>query len=148
MQYNRQISRRLHEEHDATLALWGRVEQAVVTGASDPALLQRASAALADELTRHFAFEEQELFPRLAAAGESDIATLLEEEHASIRASAERFAKLAKHPSDPQFRSIALALVEQLVAHVQKEEMALLPMLDDLLDEQADFELTAAYAEG
>src|SRR4029078_9982634 len=77
LHYNRQISRRLHEEHTATLALWGRVEQMVVAGERDPALMRRARAALADELTRHFGFEESDLFPRLAAAGESDIATLL-----------------------------------------------------------------------
>jgi DUF438 domain-containing protein len=148
LDYNRQISRQLHEEHTATLGLWGRVEQTVLSGTNDPALLQRARAALADDLTRHFEFEERSLFPRLAAAGESDIATLLEEEHASIRDTAERFAALADRPADPQFRTIVLALAEQLVAHVQKEEMALLPMLEDLVDEQADYELAAAYAEG
>ena len=147
MHYNRQISRRLHEEHTATLALWGRVEQMVVAGERDPALIGRARAALADELTRHFGFEESDLIPRLAAAGESDIATLLAEEHASIRASAERFASVSADPADAQFRPVALALAEQLIAHVQKEEMALLPMLDDLLDEQTDFELITAYAE-
>lgn len=146
MDYNRQISRRLHEEHDATLALWGRVEQSVLSGVDDPALLAQARSALVDELNRHFEFEEKDLFPRLAQAGESDIAGLLEEEHAAIRATAERFSDLSATPSGPQFRAIALALTEQLVAHVQKEEMALLPMLEDLLDEQADAELAMAYA--
>jgi DUF438 domain-containing protein len=146
LDYNRQISRRLHEEHMATLALWGRVEQAVLAASADRALLERARAALRDELNRHFAFEERDLFPRLAAAGESDIAELLQEEHDAIRASAERFSSLVGNPSDPQFRAIALALVEQLVAHVQKEEMALLPMLEDLIDEHVDFELSTAYA--
>jgi DUF438 domain-containing protein len=131
----------------ATLGLWGRVEQTVLSGANDPELLQRAGASLAHELTRHFGFEEKDLFPRLARAGESDIAGLLEEEHVAIRATAERFSILVRNPSDPQFRAIALALVEQLVAHVQKEEMALLPMLEDLLDENADAELSMTYAE-
>jgi hypothetical protein len=32
------------------------------------------------------------------------------------------------------------------VAHIQKETMALLPMLDDLLDDDSDRELAFAYA--
>ena len=39
-------------------------------------------------------------------------------------------------------------LVERLVAHIQKETMALLPMLEDLLDEDVDRELAFAYASG
>ncbi len=42
----------------------------------------------------------------------------------------------------------ALELVERLVAHIQKETMALLPMLEDLLDEDSDRELAFAYASG
>ncbi|HYQ99934.1 MAG TPA: hemerythrin domain-containing protein, partial [Casimicrobiaceae bacterium] len=37
-------------------------------------------------------------------------------------------------------------LVERQVAHIQKETMALLPMLDDLLDEETDRALAFAYA--
>jgi DUF438 domain-containing protein len=147
LQYNRQISRRLHEEHTATLSLWGRVEQTVLSGTNDRALLREADAALADELTRHFEFEEKELFPRLEGAGEGDIAGLLQEEHHAIRQSADQFHQLYENPSAPRFRAAALALAEQLVAHVQKEEMALLPMLDDLLDEPTDSELLLVYAE-
>ncbi len=46
----------------------------------------------------------------------------------------------------PEFRALAFELAERLVTHVQKEEMALLPALDDLLDEDADRELQLAYA--
>ena len=38
-------------------------------------------------------------------------------------------------------------IVERQVAHIQKESMALLPLLDDLLDEDDDRELAFAYAE-
>lgn len=141
MESNRHISRRLHEEHEATLALWGRVEQSIVSGKSDPALLKQAAAALENEVTRHFEFEEKVLFPRLEAAGEGDIAELLTEEHAAIRSAAARFAGLLD--SDP--KATALELAERLMSHIQKEEMSLLPALDDLLDEAADQELTEAY---
>jgi hemerythrin-like domain-containing protein len=159
MDFERQVSRRLHEEHLATLDLWGRVEQAFAARARawppaqpDPelsALLARGAATLAEEVTRHFDFEERELFPRLAAAGEGDIAALLAEEHEAIRTAAREFAALAAGAPDEArwraLRALGLELAERLTAHVQKEEMALLPMLEDLLDEDADRELALAY---
>lgn len=147
MEFERAISRRLHEEHGATLALWGRVEQSLASGAPDAALMREAAAALAGEIERHFEFEEAQLFPRLAAAGEGDIAELLTEEHAAIRAAAARFLALApRDPPPAALRPLAFELAERLVSHVQKEEMSLLPALDDLLDEAADRELQLAYA--
>ncbi|OGA71253.1 MAG: hypothetical protein A3G81_30700 [Betaproteobacteria bacterium RIFCSPLOWO2_12_FULL_65_14] len=146
MEFNRHISRRLHEEHDATLTLWGRVESTLVAGKSDPALLKSAAASLSHELDVHFEFEEKELFPRLAAAGEADIGELLAEEHAAIRAAGRSFIELVRSdPDAAQLRPLALELAERLFSHVQKEEMSLLPMLEDLVDEEADGELTAAY---
>src|SRR5687768_2324762 len=147
MEFNRHISRRLHEEHDATLALWGRVEASLAAGRLDTVLLKSAAAALAHELDHHFRFEERELFPRLAEAGEGDIGELLQEEHEVIREAGKRFmALLAADPNDNDVKILGLELAERLVAHVQKEEMSLLPSLDDLVDEQADAELSASYA--
>lgn len=147
MPFNRHISRRLHEEHGATLALWGRVEAALVSGKADAALLKSAAAALAQELDSHFEFEERELFPRLAAAGEADIGELLQEEHGAIRAAGKRFIALVRENAmNPNLKPLGLELAERLFSHVQKEEMSLLPMLEDLIDETADGELSAAYA--
>ncbi|MDH4174463.1 MAG: hemerythrin domain-containing protein [Betaproteobacteria bacterium] len=147
MAFDRAISQQLHEEHAATLALWGRVEQSLAAGAPAAALMREAAAALANEIERHFEFEETQLFPRLAAAGEGDIAALLIEEHAAIRAAGARFMQLAlEDPPRAELRPLAFELAERLVSHVQKEEMALLPALDDLLDEQADRELQLVYA--
>jgi DUF438 domain-containing protein len=147
MEFERAISRRLHEEHGATLALWGRVEQAIAAERHDPALMREAAAALAGEIERHFEFEEGELFPRLAAAGEGDIAELLAAEHEAIREAAGRFMALAgEDPPRAELKPVALEVAERLVSHVQKEEMALLPALDDLLDEDTDRELQLAYA--
>jgi len=153
MQFNRQISRRLHEEHEATLALWGRLEQTLALRGSRPPteedvrLLRNCAAQLADEVTRHFAFEEAELFPRLAAAGEGDIAELLAEEHETIRAAARQFGELAQDVAArwPALRALGLELAERLLGHVQKEEMSLLPSLEDLLDEETDRELAGSY---
>jgi DUF438 domain-containing protein len=147
MEFNRHISRRLHEEHDATLALWGRVEASLAAGRHDATLLKGAVAALAHELDHHFRFEERELFPRLAEAGEGDIGELLQEEHEVIREAGRRFIVLVGEDSaKDKIRMLGLELAERLVAHVQKEEMSLLPSLDDLVDEDADAELSASYA--
>jgi hemerythrin-like domain-containing protein len=156
MDFNRHISRRLHEEHEATLALWGRLEHTLaLRGAKPPTqedlrLVRDCAAQIADEVTRHFAFEESELFPRLDAAGEGDIAELLAEEHESIRAAARRLGELTPPGGDlaaswPAVRALALELAERLVSHVQKEEMSLLPSLEDLLDEQTDQALAGSY---
>lgn len=146
MEFNRRISRRLHEEHGATLALWGRVEASLGAGKPDAALMRSAAASLAEEIERHFSFEETELFPRLDAAGEGDIAGLLAEEHSVIREAARQFMALVKDdPLKPQVRALGLELAERLVSHVQKEEMSLLPALDDLLDEAADDALADHY---
>ena len=156
MFYSRQISLRLHEEHLATVQLWGRLEQSIAARVPEDdlnALLRNCSAALADEVTRHFEFEEKELFTRLAQAGDGDIAELLAEEHATIRSAARALRELLALPQPEsavcrQLRALGLELAERLVAHVQKEEMALLPALEDLIDEETDRELALAYANG
>lgn len=156
MFYSRQTSLRLHEEHLATVQLWGRLEQSIAARVPETeltALLQNCSAALADEVTRHFEFEERELFTRLAQAGDGDIAALLTEEHETIRSAARALRELLALPQPDtaarqRLRTLALELAERLVAHVQKEEMALLPALEDLLDEETDRDLALAYANG
>ena len=147
MEWSRQIIRRLHEEHEATLALWSRLEASLAANRIDAALLKSAAASLAGELDRHFALEEDELFPRLASAGEADIGELLADEHAAIREAGLEFMSLVKSGAgEPRLRPLGLELAERLIAHVQKEEMSLLPSLDDLLDEEADAELMQKYA--
>jgi len=152
MFFNRQTSLRLHEEHLATVQLWGRLEQALAARLAEAevlALCRQCAAALGDEVSRHFGFEERELFPRLAAAGEGDIAALLAEEHDAIRHAADAFTAQVSSATtvSAPLRTLGLELAERLVAHVQKEEMALLPALEDLIDEETDRELALAYAE-
>jgi hemerythrin-like domain-containing protein len=145
--FTRQVCRRLHEEHEATLALCSRLEAALAAGRSDAALMRAAAAALAGEVERHFAFEEAELFPRLAAGGDGDVVELLQEEHVAIRAAAARFVALVKEDSfSNELRVVGLELAERLASHAQKEEVSMLPALDDLLDEEVDHALASAYA--
>lgn len=147
MSFKTQVSRRLHEEHDATLALWGRVQRvALQPGSEARALLEQALAALENEIGKHFEFEEKELFPRLDAAGTGEIGELLTEEHVVIREAAARMKSALAGQRFDAARTVALELSELILGHVDKEEKSLLPAVDDVLDETTDAELTMEYA--
>lgn len=164
MNFSRQTSHALHEEHRANLDLLGRAEQALARaprgdGPRGPELIKLVLALgrnLEQDLDRHFAFEERELFPRMSEAGDGEIAMLLTEEHEAIREVAQELLPLVRAAGagsldgtlwDALKRS-ALEMVERQVAHIQKEEMALLPLLDDLLDDETDRQLAFDYAAG
>jgi hemerythrin-like domain-containing protein len=162
MNYQRQVSRTLDDEHRSNLELLGRVEQAFSRAprsgnAGDAELAQLAGAFgrhIEQDIGRHFDFEERELFPRMSDAGDGDMAALLIEEHDSIRAIAQEVLPLARAAAagtldDAGWTALkrgALEMVERQVAHIQKETMALLPLLEDLLDEADDRDLSFAYA--
>lgn len=159
MTFTRQVPSCLHREHLETLGLLERAEAALAKSKAPPApadqafarLFAELAASLANEIGRHFGFEEQALFPLLAAGGDGDIAALLAEEHHAILAVAERLLPplrggIAGVAGDwPAFRETALELIERQVAHIQKEEMSLLPVLEDLLDDEQDAELLGRY---
>jgi len=164
MDLRRHVSRALHEDHAAAIALLARLE-ALIGGhrpnqpppAGDAAaarLLKDLIAAVDTEIVPHFAFEEESVFPLLAEAGDGEMQTHLVEEHLTILPLARRLAELAKGARSvgiaaeawAQFHAVAAELIERLAAHVQKEEMGLLPVLDDLLDEEADGRLAVEFA--
>lgn len=164
MDFRRQTNRRLHEEHVAVIDLLARVEKALaraqdVSVLADPAfqgLLRTLTRALEFEVGAHFDFEEHELFPRMLDAGEGDLVSLLEEEHVVIRDVAATVRALAGRAlagaldagAWQSLRTHGLELCERLTSHAEKEEGALLPVLEDLLDEESDREAFAAYAAG
>jgi hemerythrin-like domain-containing protein len=156
MNFARQVSQALDLEHHASLELVERLERALVRRAEAdlPALAAALVRQLEHEIGRHFGFEEKELFPRLAESGDGEMAALLTEEHESLRAVAAELLPLARAAAAAAlaagaraaFQQLTLEWVERLVAHIQKETMALLPLLDDLLDEETDRTLAFAYA--
>lgn len=166
MDFQRQTNKRLYEEHVATLQLLARVERvfggragAYPPAAGDaewPAFARALVSAIEVEVARHFEFEERDLFPRLEEAGDGDLAALLNEEHATIRAVAQPLAELLRQAlaaglTPPQWqtlKTLALEFSERLGSHAQKEDGALLPVLEQLLDEDTDRELFGAYAAG
>jgi len=163
MELQRQISRKLYQEHIAVLELLGRFEQSLARLRGEPpaagdalwsALLAQLAGALQYEVTRHFDLEERELFPRLRARSEGDLAELLFEEHEAIREVARPLLGLIERAragglDAAGWRSLkasGLELVERLGSHAQKEQGALVPVVDEMLDEATDGELFAAYA--
>ncbi|HEY3554714.1 MAG TPA: hemerythrin domain-containing protein [Casimicrobiaceae bacterium] len=158
MSYDRQVSRALDDEHRGNIALFERVERALAKSSPDTAELAQLAVALCRQIEqdvgRHFDFEERELFPRMTDAGDGEMAALLAAEHAAIRETATALLPLAQRAAEGNLDAAGLAamkqraldMIERQVAHIQKETMALLPMLDDLLDADDDRELAFAYA--
>jgi len=160
MDFARQVPAHIHREHLETLGLLERIEAALAKGKAAPTpgdaawtrLLAELGANLANEIGRHFAFEEAELFPLLASGGDRDIALLLAEEHQAILALAERtipalraFSAGSAGQSWSALRELVVELIERQVSHIQKEEMSLLPVLEDMLEIERDAELLERY---
>ncbi len=163
MDYSRRTAQLLHEEHRASIAMIEALEELIArAGRTAPdtgeaqirGILERISAAIESEVRNHFSFEENELFTRLEEFGDSGIAGHLREEHRAILPLGERVAAMAGAALEggfsqsgwPQFKAAAGELIERMLAHIQKEEMALLPMLEELLDPQTDMQLAEVHS--
>jgi hemerythrin-like domain-containing protein len=164
MTFANRISQVLHEEHRATIALMERLEQLLARQRAGPPahedrtviqLLSDLSTGVEAEVRRHFDFEEGQLFPYLDAAGDEAIGAHLTSEHEAMRPLGLRLATLAKDARSrgfdlagwDEFRRVGLELCERMLAHVQKEEMALLPLLDEMMDADAEARLYEGYVE-
>ncbi len=163
MEHNSQTARLLHDEHMEEVAVLERLEGALQKRkiASPPGqddefmsiILPDLIANTDAQINQHFVFEETHLFPKLHEFGEGGIGMVLAGEHKMIRETGSLVIELARAARDNGFTEeswrkfylLANELIEWVVGHVQKEEMALLPMLEDLLDEDADRELAMAY---
>jgi hemerythrin-like domain-containing protein len=165
MTFTNRISATLHEEHRATVALMERLEQflnrhrrGVVPDAADPvtaALLSNLSGMIETEVERHFAFEENHLFTFLDAIGDRAIGAHLTDEHSAMRPLGSRLAALARSASSSgfddarwnEFRTTGQEFCERMLAHVQKEEMALLPLLEETMDSETGARLCEEYVD-
>jgi hemerythrin-like domain-containing protein len=153
-------SRILHDDHMATVALLTEVERVVLARQTAPArddqvgrLIDRLCKAMEGEISGHFDFEEVSVFPVLAEYGMADLGDLLVEEHHVLRnvmndivagagaASADGFSPEAW----VAFRRLCGELVERLTSHIEKEERALIPEMEDALTPEIDTELAAQH---
>lgn len=164
MSYTNRVSQTLHEEHRATIALIERLEQLMARHRRGPPdigaagvtqLLADLSTGVEAEVQRHFAFEETHLFSYLDAVGDGAIGAHLTDEHATMRPIGVELAKLAREAAVQgfdaarwdEFRRLGQQLCERMLAHVQKEEMALLPLLEEAMDADAETRLYQEYVE-
>jgi len=164
MDFRNRVCQTLHDEHFASIALMERLEQAFARyrnkapDAKDEVvakLLVDLATEIEGELARHFAFEEEELFSYLSAAGDAMIGAHLTGEHEVIRPLGAAFVKLIGEIRAQgfdsgrwnEFRRLGQELSERLVSHAQKEEMALLPMLDEMMEPEIEAQLYEKYVE-
>ncbi len=163
MEFRCHVSRVLHEEHLRLIALLNQLEETLMrhrkadaldTGTSEVAsLLGELVVVLDSEVDRHFSFEEEQLFPKLEEAGDGMIAAVLRGDHEVLRPLARELVALARRARAEglggedwqRFRLLGMELVERQMTHIQREEMALLPLLDDLIDEETDQRLWSDY---
>lgn len=156
------IGAALHAEHQATMATLDALERLTdsrtppdTTSPAVRATLEDVARALEDDVRRHFSFEEDNLFPRLADAGAAFMVDMLSAEHDDIRplAGYVRDACTAFTEAVPdaaawaEFRAAARDLIERETFHIQKEEMGLLAALSQILDPDTDADLAARHAE-
>lgn len=153
----------LHEEHMNVMGLLERCEGVLASqgkdapDTSDVAMarfLGDLASAIDGEIEDHFAFEETELFGRLNAGGYDGMTAILKAEHEIILPMGRRISQAARDARNngftgegwTGFRQLLGEFVERLSSHIQKEEMAMLPALDDVLDTDTDGELAIGYA--
>jgi len=160
MMYSNRVCQKLHDEHMATLALLERLEHLVAnnnppaaadTGAR--ALLVDLAVAFESEVWRHFDFEEKYLFDYFAQSGDTEMAQHLITEHKQIKDVAEPIIAMARAaaksgfqpPAWNEFCSLSRQLVEQLTAHVHKEEGVMVPLLQDGMESETEEQLYSVY---
>jgi hemerythrin-like domain-containing protein len=164
MNFQNRVCQKLHEEHAAVIDLMERLVRTVirdgdaVPDAKDPTLaklMNDLAVELPGEVERHFAFEEAELFSYLAEAGNQGIGAHLTYEHGIIRPIAADLVRLVGDVRAQgfdaarwaEFRRLGRDLHDSLVPHARKEDMAMLPMLDNLMDADKETQLYEKYVE-
>ena len=162
MNFSNRICQTLHDEHLANIALLQRVGQLLAQGRDPPnndqavqRLLSDLDSGMANEVKRHFDFEEHALFAYLDSTGESTIGAHLTQEHAMLRPLIAQLCETAHATKDRgfdaeswnQFRRLGAELCGQLSAHIQKEEMALLPLIEENMDPETEIRLYQDYME-
>ena len=116
-------------------------------------LLGDLKAAIESEIKTHFAFEEEALFPLLAEAGADDVNGILHEEHEILLPLGDEIVALADAASREgftqagwaKFRKVSRDFVDGLREHVDKEEMSLVPLVEDILSDDMDDDLIRDY---
>jgi hemerythrin-like domain-containing protein len=159
-----EIAALLHEEHLHTVEVLQTFEEFLanqtarrvpdVRTAETRGILHSIIDTMAAGVGRHFDFEEEHLFPLLAAKGETGIAALLTEQHAAILPLARALAEQAQRVQAAGgftakewtiFHAQGRDVCERELSHIQKEEKGLLDAIALYIEADADRQLTALY---
>ncbi len=157
------IGQRLHDEHQSTLSILNDLEAAILARPQDQpmdladapqrATLERFIHVVDRDVSRHFDFEEDALFPILRGRGAGDMADMLTGEHAAIKPLANRLKAIAAHAlrhgfnalTWGEFRTSVIDLMDREAFHIQKEEMGMVRVLAYFLDDAQDAALAERY---
>lgn len=156
------LGRVLHEEHFWTLVVINGLEQRLTgeTGQlplnpDDPEdheqLVELVSVL--EAMLLHHDFEEAVLFPAIAEQGAADMADVFNRDHAIIEPLCvdlrDRALRCLRHGVTAaeweEFHNAGIYLANQVMIHLQTEEMALIRHLGSLLGEQTDRDLVKRY---
>jgi hemerythrin-like domain-containing protein len=151
----------LHEEHFRILVSICGLENRVngpaapldPRRAEDKQQLQDLMCAL-DDVLGHHAFEESVIFPLIRSGGEGELAGILVREHGAIEPMAAQLraitAGILENGVDEEswedFREAARELIDEVMRHLQKEELNIVQRMDLFLDHETDHRLAIEHA--
>jgi hemerythrin-like domain-containing protein len=158
--FTNRVSQKLHEEHRTTISVMERLEALLTKGRRAPAdgnthapLLRDVAASVESEVNRHFDFEERHLFTLFDTIGDAAIGVHLTSEHKAMRPLGARLGELCRAAAAgglddagwAELRQVGTELCGRMLTHVQKEEMALLPLIEELMDAETEERLYDEY---
>ncbi len=163
MEFSSQVSHVLHDDHLRAMGVLDRM-QGILTrykATEVPDLdqfevrmaLDGLIVAVEGEISTHFAFEEDTLFPLLTGAGDVQLVEALSEEHTIILPLARHVSELARGARTNgftaetwrEFHRCGHEFLDRLRGHIDKEEMGLLPLFDGVLSKEEDGKLSNEY---
>jgi len=159
MNLNSRIARQLHDEHVAVISLMDKLHS--FTGGNLPDMtdsqvtnfLGDLKITIEGEVTNHFKFEEEDLFPILTNEGDGDMSDLLIDDHEVILPLGNQLVEIIKEAridgftpeSWQKFKQYGSEFADRLTDHASKEEIGLVPIIDELLVASVDADLAVKY---
>jgi iron-sulfur cluster repair protein YtfE (RIC family) len=159
MDFNSRIARQLHDEHVAVIELMNKLQNFTRGDQPDTSdsqvlnFLGDLKITIEGEVTNHFQFEEDDLFPILNSEGDGDMSDLLADDHKIILPLGIELVELIKvvktsgftAESWQKFKQFGSEFADRLIDHASKEEIGLVPLIDDLLVAGVDADLAVKY---
>jgi hemerythrin-like domain-containing protein len=159
MELNSRIAQQLHDEHVAVIGLMDKLQNFISSDQPDTTdsqvrnFLGDLKVTIEGEVTNHFQFEEEDLFPILNSEGDGDMSDLLAEDHKVILPLGIELVTIIKEvqtsgfnaESWQKFKQYGSEFADRLTDHASKEEIGLVPLIDDLLVAGVDADLAVKY---